>query len=109
MVGLVTGVLSGIAGIGAAPFIQIGLLVIMGLSIKKAVGTTMLVILPIAVAGGIGYYFQWYLNFLLLVEVLAGTMIGSYVGAKFTNLAPQPILKGAMVLMPIVAAAMLFM
>lgn len=109
LVGIVTGALSGMAGIGAAPFIQIGLLVVMGLSIKKAVGTTMLVILPIAVAGGIGYYFQGYLNFTLLIEVLAGTMVGSYVGAKFTNLAPQPLLKSAMVLTPIVASVLLLM
>ncbi|MED4206146.1 sulfite exporter TauE/SafE family protein [Neobacillus mesonae] len=106
-VGIITGLLSGTFGIGAAPFIQIGLLVIMGLSIKQSVGTTMLVILPIAVAGGIGYYFQGFLDFKLLFEVVAGTMIGSYVGAKFTTLAPQPVLKSAMVLTPIVAGALL--
>ncbi|MED3563832.1 sulfite exporter TauE/SafE family protein [Bacillus xiapuensis] len=106
-VGIVTGLLSGTFGIGAAPFIQIGLLVIMGLSLKQSVGTTMLVILPIALAGGVGYYFQGFLNFGLLLEVVAGTMIGSYAGAKFTGLAPQPVLKSAMVLTPIVAGAIL--
>lgn len=54
--GIITGCLSGLLGIGAAPFIQIGLLTIFGLSAKKAVGTTMLVILPIAFVGGLGYY-----------------------------------------------------
>jgi uncharacterized membrane protein YfcA len=107
-VGIVTGLMSGTFGIGAAPFIQIGLLVVMGLSIRQSVGTTMLVILPIAVAGGIGFYFQGFLNFALLAEVVAGTMIGSYVGAKFTALAPQPLLKSAMVITPIVAGAILF-
>ncbi|MCM3568646.1 sulfite exporter TauE/SafE family protein [Neobacillus mesonae] len=107
IVGIITGLMSGTFGIGAAPFIQIGLLVIMGLSIKQSVGTTMLVILPIAVAGGVGYYFQGFLDFKLLFEVVAGTMIGSYAGAKFTSLAPQPVLKGAMVITPIAAAALL--
>lgn len=107
VVGVVTGLLSGTFGIGAAPFIQIGLLIIMGLSLKQSVGTTMLVILPIALAGGIGYYFQGYLNFTLLFEVVAGTMFGSFVGAKFTALAPQPVLKSAMVLTPIMAGAMM--
>jgi uncharacterized protein len=106
-VGIVTGLLSGTFGIGAAPFIQIGLLLILGLSLKQSVGTTMLVILPIALAGGVGYYFQGYLNFTLLFEVVAGTMIGSYVGAKFTALAPQPVLKSAMVITPIMAGAIL--
>jgi len=109
VVGLVTGLLSGTFGIGAAPFIQIGLLVVMGLSLKQSVGTTMLVILPIALAGGVGYYFQGYLNIMLLVEVVAGTMIGSYVGAKFTALAPQPLLKSAMVITPIIAGAILLL
>lgn len=107
VVGGITGLLSGTVGIGAAPFIQIGLLVIMGLSLKQSVGTTMLVILPIALAGGAGYYLQGYLNFTLLLEVVAGTMIGSYAGAKFTALAPQMLLKSAMVLTPIVAGAMM--
>ncbi|MDQ6596085.1 sulfite exporter TauE/SafE family protein [Bacillus salipaludis] len=106
-VGIITGLLSGTFGIGAAPFIQIGLLVIMGLTLKQSVGTTMLVILPIALAGGVGYYFEGLLDFGLLLEVVAGTMIGSYAGAKFTGLAPQPVLKSAMVLTPIVAGAIL--
>lgn len=107
VVGGFTGLLSGTVGIGSAPFIQIGLLVIMGLSLKQSVGTTMLVILPIALAGGAGYYLQGYLNFTLLLEVVAGTMIGSYAGAKFTTLAPQMLLKSAMVLTPIIAGAMM--
>ncbi|KAA9016054.1 sulfite exporter TauE/SafE family protein [Niallia endozanthoxylica] len=106
-VGIVTGVLSGTFGIGSAPFIQLGLMVVLGLSVQKSVGTTMLVILPIAFAGGSGYYFEGYFDFLLLFQVLAGTMIGSYIGAKFTNNVPLPILKSAMVLTPIMAGAIL--
>lgn len=106
-VGIVTGILSGTFGIGAAPFIQLGLMVVLGLSVQESVGTTMLVILPIAFAGGSGYYFEGYFNVLLLVQVLAGTMIGSYIGAKFTNNVPLPILKSAMVLTPIMAGAIL--
>jgi uncharacterized protein len=109
IVGISTGLMAGTFGIGSAPFIQIGLLTILGLSVKQSVGTTMLVILPIAFAGGAGYYLEGYLNFLLLFKVLVGTMIGSYIGAKFTNIAPQGLLKSAMVLTPITAAlVMLF-
>ncbi|MGG1680093.1 sulfite exporter TauE/SafE family protein [Neobacillus sp. NRS-1170] len=106
-VGIVTGILSGTFGIGSAPFIQLGLMVVLGLSVQKSVGTTMLVILPIAFAGGAGYYFEGYFNVLLLIQVLAGTMIGSYIGAKFINNVPLPILKSAMVLTPIMAGAIL--
>jgi uncharacterized protein len=106
-VGIVTGILSGTFGIGSAPFIQLGLMMVLGLSVQKSVGTTMLVILPIAMAGGTGYYFEGYFDVLLLVQVLTGTMIGSYIGAKFTNSVPLLILKSAMVLTPIMAGAIL--
>jgi hypothetical protein len=82
-------------------------MVVLGLSVQESVGTTMLVILPIAFAGGSCYYFEGYFNVLLLGQVLAGTMIGSYIGAKFTNNVLQPILKSAMVLTPIMAGAIL--
>ncbi|MDF2786979.1 MAG: rane protein [Neobacillus sp.] len=106
-VGIVAGILSGTFGIGSAPFIQLGLMMALGLSVQKSVGTTMLVILPIAMAGGTGYYFEGYFDVLLLVQVLTGTMIGSYIGAKFTNSVPLLILKSAMVLTPIMAGAIL--
>jgi uncharacterized protein len=79
----------------------------LGLSVQKSVGTTMLVILPIAMAGGTGYYFEGFFDVQLLVQVLTGTMIGSYIGAKFTNSVPLLILKSAMVLTPIMAGTIL--
>lgn len=107
LIGIVTGLLSGTFGIGSTPFIQIGLLMIMGLPLTISVGTTMLVILPIALAGGAGYYSQGYLDFTLLAEVVAGTMLGSYFGAKFTRVAPQFVLKSAMVLTPVIAGVVM--
>mgnify|MGYP001157842166 FL=1 len=106
-VGIMTGLLSGTFGIGSTPFIQIGLLMVLGLPLTQAVGTTMLVILPIALSGGTGYYLEGNLDFLLLLQVVAGTMLGSYVGAKFTRLAPQMILKSAMVLSPFTAGVVM--
>ncbi|KSU81952.1 hypothetical protein GA0061096_3545 [Fictibacillus enclensis] len=107
ILGMTTGLLSGAFGIGSAPFIQIGLLLIFGLSIRQSIGTTMLVILPIAVGGGFGYVMQGYLDYMLLLQVLAGTMIGAYLGAKLTKFAPKPLLKTAMVATPVVAALLI--
>lgn len=107
ILGIVAGILSGTFGIGATPFIQLGLLTMLGLTIRQSVGTTMLVILPIAIGGGTGYRQAGYLDWILLLEVLVGTMTGAYVGAKFTNLAPKSVLKVAMVLTPAVAALLL--
>src|SRR5699024_10520847 len=51
-IGVITGTMSGLFGIGAAPFIQVCLLIFFGLSVQKAAGTTMFIIIPIALMGG---------------------------------------------------------
>lgn len=107
ILGCITGVLSGTFGIGSTPFIQLGLLSFLGLSLRKSVGTTMLVIVPIAIGGGAGFSTEGFLNVPLLVEVLVGTMVGAYIGAKFTNLLPRNVLKTAMVLVPFISGLLL--
>ncbi|WP_197035554.1 sulfite exporter TauE/SafE family protein [Paenibacillus sp. UNC451MF] len=106
-IGIVCGALSGLFGIGSTPFIQIGLITLLRMPISQAAGTTMLIIIPIAVAGGAGYYGSGHLDLLLLAEVLAGIMTGSYIGAKFTKRLPLVYLKTAMVATPFVGAALL--
>ncbi|WP_242212548.1 sulfite exporter TauE/SafE family protein [Bacillus cereus group sp. BfR-BA-01383] len=107
--GLVTGILAGSFGIGSAPFIQLGLMVLLGLTIQQSVGTTMLVILPIAIGGGLGYSSEGYLDYILLLQVLLGTMLGAYIGAKFTNYAPRMLLRFSMIMTPVLAGCMLLM
>lgn len=106
--GLITGMMSGVFGIGSSAFIQAGLLILFGLSVQRAAGTTMFVILPIALIGGLGYLSYGYLDVLLLIKVAAGTIIGSYIGAKFTNRLPSPVLKTAMIAVPVIGALTLF-
>ncbi|MBA4602020.1 sulfite exporter TauE/SafE family protein [Thermoactinomyces mirandus] len=109
LLGLLTGLLAGTFGVGSTPFIQVGLLVLLGLSLRQSVGTTMLIILPIAIGGGMGYSFVGYLDVLLLFQVLLGTMTGAYLGSKFTRLAPQGLLKAAMVMTPAVAGSLMLL
>ena len=106
-VGLVAGILSGAFGIGAAPFIQVGLLVFFSLSLPEVAGTTMLVTLPIALVGGLGYLTAGYLDMSLFIIVIIGLMSGTYIGAKFTRRFPSSILKTVMITLPIVAALLL--
>lgn len=109
LIGLITGALSGLFGIGSTPFIQIGLMLVLGMSMRFAAGTTMLVIMPIALAGGAGYLSIGYLDVQLLAAVVVGTMSGSYVGAKFTKRVPVVWLKTCMVLTPMIGAAILLL
>lgn len=107
IVGLITGFLSGTFGIGSTPFIQIGLMVLLRLPVRVAAGTSMFIILPIAAAGGAGYFQAGSLDLQLLITVLVGTMTGSYIGAKFTKRALQKLLKTGMIVTPFVAACLL--
>jgi uncharacterized membrane protein YfcA len=105
--GVGTGALSGIFGIGSTPFIQLALLTLFKLPLREAVGTTMVVILPIALCGSVGFLQAGYLDVTLLLQVVAGIMTGSYIGAKFTKRAPRALLRTAMVATPIAGGLLL--
>ncbi|MEL7632957.1 MULTISPECIES: sulfite exporter TauE/SafE family protein [Sporomusa] len=106
-VGIVSGIMSGTFGIGGMPFILIGLLTIFNMPVHQAAGTTMLISLPIALFGGIGYLINGHLAFSLLAKVIAGLMTGTYIGAKFTRRLPPVILKTTMVTIPVIGGLLL--
>lgn len=106
-VGIVSGILSGTFGIGGMPYILIGLLTIFNMPVHEAAGTTMLISLPIALFGGVGYLMGGHLDFDLLVKVVAGLMTGTYIGAKFTRRLPPVILKTSMVTIPVIGGFLL--
>ena len=102
LLGFINGFLSGAFGIGAAAFIQLTLLCVFGVPLLQSIGTCMMVILPISAAGGLGYMLNGRLDFNIFMQTLLGLMIGAFVGAKCTHLAPRPLLKAAIVAMPTV-------
>ncbi|SDF88546.1 sulfite exporter TauE/SafE family protein [Desulfovibrio legallii] len=107
--GVGNGFLSGACGVGATPFIQLTLLIVFDVPLYQTVGTTMLVILPIAALGSLGFLSTGHLDPLLLAQVLAGQTVGAYIGAKGTRLAPPWLLKGAMVTLPALGGAILLL
>lgn len=100
--GVLTGTLSGFFGVGATPLIQLCLLLIFHATLYNAVGTTMLVIFPMALMGSVGYLAKGHFDGLLLAQVVTGQVLGVYVGAKFTRLVPLTVLKSVMVLLPLI-------
>lgn len=101
LAGIVNGFISGACGIGGAAFIQLSTLLIFGLSLFKAVGTTMVVIMPVSMFGGLGYLLAGHIDFSIFIQTLIGLIVGAYIGAKFTRLAPIPVLRFFMVAMPV--------
>lgn len=107
--GVINGFLSGAFGIGAAAFIQISLLVVFGVPLLKSIGTCMMIILPISVAGGLGYLFNGRLDIPIFLQTLSGLMVGAWFGAKGTHLAPLPVLKICIVAMPTIGGIIMML
>lgn len=107
LIGVSCGSIAGLFGIGATPFIQLSLIIWCGLSVVQAAGTSMLIILPIAIFGSLGFYQAGYIDFPLLLKAVIGTFIGSYIGAKFTKRSPKWLLRYAMILVPACGATLL--
>ncbi len=107
MVGLFSGVMSGACGVGAAPFIQLGLLHFFRLSLPQVAGTTMLVTLPIAFMGGLGYLIEGHLDMTLFFQVVAGLMWVHMSGPSLPRRLHPMVLKTAMIAMPIIGGLVL--
>ena len=107
--GVVMGFLSGAFGIGATAFIQLSLMMFFGVSLLQTVGTCMLVILPISIAGSAGYIMHGYLNMGIFVQTFLGLVVGSYFGAKCTHLAPRPVLQAVVTATPLVGGLVILL
>lgn len=107
--GVVMGFLSGAFGIGATAFIQLSLMMFFGVPLLKTIGTCMLVILPISVAGSFGYILNGHLNMAVFVQTFLGLVIGSFIGAKFTSLAPRPVLQAVVTVTPLVGGLVILL
>ena len=107
-IGIFNGFLSGAFGIGATAYIQIAIMLFFGVDLFHAIGTTMMIILPISVSGGLGYLLSGHLDFGIFVQTLCGLTAGAYVGAKFTRLIPATLLRCLIIGMPLTGGAILF-
>lgn len=86
LLGALTGLLSGLFGIGGDVVLVPMLTIFLGFQQRLAAGTSVAAILPAAIVGGIGYAVQgnvdWMAAVLLAVGIVIGAQIGSYLLAK---------------------------
>ena len=106
---LLTGRKLWIYGILAAAVIQLTLMVAFGVPLLQTIGTCMRIVLPISASGGLGYLFNGHLDFAIFIQTLLGLMIGAWFGAKWTHLAPRPVLKFFIVALPTSGALSMFL
>ena len=82
LLGALTGMLSGLFGIGGGIVLVPLLVLVLGYQQKLAAGTSVATILPAAIVGGITYAVQghvdWIAALLLAIGIIGGAQLGSY-------------------------------
>ena len=109
VIGIITGVMAGMLGIGGAIIMIPALVLFMGISQQTAQGTSLAVMLPpIGILAAYNYYKAGQVNIKFAIVLAVFFLVGSYFGSKMALTLPQPLLKKIFgVLLLLVAAKML--
>ena len=106
LIGLATGIMAGMLGIGGAIIMIPSLVFLMGFSQQMAQGTSLAVMLPpIGIFAAYNYYKAGQANIKFALILAAAFIIGSYFGSKLALTIPQPLLKKIFGLLLILVAA----
>jgi len=110
VIGIITGFMAGMLGIGGAIIMIPALVFFLGLTQQMAQGTSLAVMLPpIGIIAAYNYYKAGQVNLTFAMILAATFLIGSYFGSKLAINIPQPVLKKIFgVLLLLVAVKMLF-
>lgn len=109
-IGLFSGMLGGLVGIGGGIILVPALIYFLGFSQLNAQGTSLaLIMFPVGILAVINYYKQGYIDFNIVFILAIGFVIGSFLGSKFAMNIPQDIIKKCFaILMIYIAFKMLF-
>ncbi len=105
--GVTGGAAAAFLGVGMAPFLQLGLLVLLKLPLRQTVGTTMLTLVFISFSGATSLALHGDVSVPHLVGTTLGLASGSYLGARYTGRAPRAVLRAAVVGTPLLAGTVL--
>ena len=109
VIGIITGVMAGMLGIGGAIIMIPALVFFMGFSQQMAQGTSLAVMLPpIGIIAAYNYYKAGQVNIKIAIILAVCFLAGSYFGSKLALNLPQTVLKKIFgILLLLVAAKML--
>ncbi|WP_336652933.1 MULTISPECIES: sulfite exporter TauE/SafE family protein [unclassified Leucobacter] len=93
LLGALTGLLSGLFGIGGGVVLVPMLVMILGFQQRLAAGTSVAAILPAAIVGGIGYALQGNVDWLAAVLLAAGVVVGAQIGSYLLSRIPTGFLR----------------
>jgi uncharacterized membrane protein YfcA len=110
LIGLVSGVLSGVFGIGGGVVIVPALIFIAGFAPIVATGTSLgALLLPVGALGAYEYYRKGNLQISASLWIALGLFVGAWVGARLAqHLSPLQLRRGFAVFLVLVAGRMWF-
>ena len=108
--GVFTGMLSGVVGVGGGIILVPALVYLLGFSQLNAQGTSLaLIMFPVGILGVLQYYKNGHIDFSIVFILAIGFIIGSFFGSKIALNIPQEITRKIFAsLMIIIAVKMLF-
>ena len=109
LIGIVTGIMAGMLGIGGAIIMIPAMVFLLGFSQHMAQGTSLAVMLPpIGIIAAYNYWKAGHVNLTFALILAVAFIIGSFFGSKIALQMPQALLKKIFgVLLLLVAAKML--
>ena len=93
LIGLVSGVSSGLFGVGGGIVMVPAMMFFMGVPIKTAVGTSLAVIIPTALMGTYKHFSQGNVDWKIALSLAPTAIIGGYSGAWLTTIISADNLK----------------
>jgi uncharacterized membrane protein YfcA len=90
--GLVAGFLSGLFGVGGGILIVPALVLVLGMEQRLAHGTSLAAVLPIAIAGVIGFALEDSVDWPATAALVAGAMAGAVIGTHALHVLPTRVL-----------------
>ncbi|MBI4324743.1 MAG: sulfite exporter TauE/SafE family protein [Chloroflexi bacterium] len=85
IIGLISGVTSGLFGVGGGIIMVPAMMFFMKLDIKVAVGTSLAVIIPTALMGSIKHYQLGHLDWRIALSLAPMAVVGGFLGAWLTK------------------------
>ncbi len=108
IVGLLAGSLSGLFGVGGGIILVPGLVMIVGLGVRKAAATSLATVVPIATFGLIGYATAGKVDAWLALLVTTGALIGTSIGTRLLRVLPERVLITAFSVLLVLVAIRMF-
>ena len=93
LIGVVTGLVNGIFGSGGGTVAVPAMVKFLGMKENKAHASAIFIILPLTLISSFFYIRNGYVDLSLTSKVIAGGVIGGFIGAKLLNICPADILR----------------